>query len=243
MNKVYEQRYFSYAGKSWWHFGRRNFIETYFKHNTVDNNSAVLDIGCSTGFLLQALNRKSYNNTYGIDISKDAIIYSKNHGVKNVFVKNAEKTGFESNKFDFLVASDILEHIENDKAALLEWKRILKKGGIAFVFVPAFKFLWSYPDILNHHKRRYNKKQLLSLAKSVGFSVVQFSYWNFFLFIPHIIVTFMKKALSIRKDNLSKPIGPVNILLKWLISFENWFIISKLSFPFGISCLAVLRKK
>ncbi len=241
MDKSYEERYFEFGKKSWWHSTRRDFVHRLISKKRLSSNSSIFDIGCSNGLLLDELKKKGYRNLYGIDVSSEAIKECrKKHS--NVFVRSGEKTGFGKEKFDLLVASDILEHIKDHDKALLEWHKILKKNGVAIVFVPAFKFLWSYPDELNHHYRRYTLKKLKKMSRRAGFKVVVASYWNFFLFPLHFLVTTLKNLLNIKKDNLSEPREPVNSLLAMLLKLENWLIINRFPLPFGISCVVVLKK-
>ena len=72
---------------------------------------------------------------------------------------DAAKLEFEDKKFDVIIASDVLEHINLDVEALKEWKRVLKPNGHMILFVPAKKVLWSNNDVYSQHFRRYEKKQ------------------------------------------------------------------------------------
>ena len=59
------------------------------------------------------------------------------------------------NSFDLVLATDIIEHVDNDERALAEINRVLRPGGTAILSVPAFKALWGLQDRISHHKRRY----------------------------------------------------------------------------------------
>ena len=97
---------------------------------------------------------------------------------------DGSNTGFREKSFDLIIASDVLEHIEDDYSAVKEWNRILKPNGYVICFVPAFRFLWSKHDEDNKHYRRYTIFDLNEVFKSNNFAIIKSSYWNFVLFVP-----------------------------------------------------------
>ncbi len=62
--------------------------------------------------------------------------------------------------------------------------RVLKPGGTAIIFVPAHQFLWSEHDVVNHHKKRYSKTELIKAIEKNGLEIKRSGYWNFLLFFP-----------------------------------------------------------
>ena len=123
--------------------------------------SLILDIGCSSGIFLKDLERLGFKieNLFGIDISEKAIANCKSNGIQNAFVMDAQNITLLE-KFDIIIASDCLEHLQDDIKAINNWKSLLKNGGLMYVFVPAFQSLWSYHDEVNKHFRRYTKIEL-----------------------------------------------------------------------------------
>ena len=67
-------------------------------------------------------------------------------------------------RFDFAVCLDVIEHIDDDLRALRELHRVVRPGGTLLVTVPAYQWLWSEHDVINHHKRRYTRKTLSAVA-------------------------------------------------------------------------------
>ena len=137
------------------------------------------------------------------------------------------------------------QHIENDKGALLEWKRVLKDNGFAIIFVPAIMALWSHNDIYSEHFRRYEKSQFRSRLIDSGFNIERSSYWNFTLFIPILIFRRLQRVLSSKNNNykseLKKSNPIINKLLKIILSIENHILI-KINFPIGVSLFAICKK-
>ena len=82
-------------------------------------------------------------------------------------------------EFDYLFAFDVLEHIEDDKAALTDWAFWLKPGGILLLSVPARTNLWTAGDDWAGHFRRYEWTQLAALLDAAGFETEAFECYGF----------------------------------------------------------------
>jgi len=80
--------------------------------------------------------------------------------------------------FDTVVLVNVLEHIEDDGAALRTILARLRPGGTVVLFVPAFQGLYSEFDRLVGHHRRYRRGELAALVKGAGFEVVEARYVN-----------------------------------------------------------------
>jgi len=73
-------------------------------------------------------------------------------GLPELLRARAEAIPLASGSVDAIVATDILEHLDDDLAALSEFKRILKPGGQVVLTVPAYQFLWSEHDVALQHR-------------------------------------------------------------------------------------------
>ena len=147
-------------------------------------------------------------------------------------------------KFDILIASDCLEHIENDSLALSNWNSLLKENGKLYVFVPAYKFLWSYHDDVNMHYRRYTRKELINKLAKNNFTIEKSSYWNFSLFIPTFLYRKFSNLFKSRKKDDQGDLNKAsffNGLLLFILNIENK-LLSILNFPFGISVFCIVKK-
>ncbi|TCS62973.1 class I SAM-dependent methyltransferase [Varunaivibrio sulfuroxidans] len=74
-------------------------------------------------------------------------------------------------RYDFVYSLNVLEHIEDDGAAVRELLRVLKPGGRCLIYVPALQILYSSMDSKVGHFRRYTKAGLKDLLQGAGFSV------------------------------------------------------------------------
>ena len=77
-----------------------------------------------------------------------------------------------------IFTSNVLEHIEDDRAALAALRERLSPGGVLIVYVPAFMFLWTRMDANVGHFRRYTKRELATRLEETGFRVVQARYFD-----------------------------------------------------------------
>src|ERR1039458_9688407 len=85
---------------------------------------------------------------------------------------------FESASFDLAVSLDVIEHLEDDLGALKELRRVVAPGGRLLVTVPAYQWLWSGHDEINHHHRRYTRRSLLAVAQQAGWECARTTYFN-----------------------------------------------------------------
>lgn len=242
MEESYASKYHKLEERHWWFLGRRDIIFKLIKNYPEDTD--ILEVGCSGGALIGFLKGQGFRRLQGIDIDERAIEICRQKGIADVHVGNAESTWFKDQQFDMIIASDILEHIKDEDKALREWNRILKKDGELLIFVPAFQFLWSRHDEVNHHYRRYSKSGLIGTLERNGFKVKRVSYWNFSLFLPVALVRLSQRFLPSRRgsgDQLHEVNRFVNKTLESILRFENMFL-TGMSFPFGVSLFAIAGK-
>lgn len=81
--------------------------------------------------------------------------------------------------FDALVACEVLEHIEDDQAALDQWRSWLRPGGHLLLSVPAHASRWGPSDLWAGHFRRYEKDALRSFLERSGFEVIELESYGF----------------------------------------------------------------
>jgi SAM-dependent methyltransferase len=243
MDKNYELKYHVVEEVHWWFQGRRDMIFNIIKNE--DKNAFILDLGCSGGVLIQFLQEKGFQNVYGVDASEEAVNLCKQKGLQNVFLMSADDPQLSNDKFDIIIASDVLEHIKDDAKALTAWQRILKPGGKLIIFVPAFKFLWGLHDEVNHHQRRYSKTELVKRITQANLRIERNSYWNILLFLPIALMRVIQSKFfkTQTKENYDPyRVHPfINRFLTAVLRSENK-LVQKLNFPFGLSLFAIVRK-
>lgn len=125
------------------------------KHLTAD--SAVLEIGSSSGYLLRDI-KNAFPGTF--ILGSDCILeplgkIAEHHPDIPLIQFDLVNCPLPDNCMDVVVALNVLEHIEDDSAALRQIYRILKPGGYAIIEVPASPNLYDFYDKQLKHFRRY----------------------------------------------------------------------------------------
>ena len=96
--------------------------------------------------------------------------------VRDGLAAAADITEVPAGSADYVYTLNVLEHIEDDLAALEELFRVLRPGGRLLVYVPAFQFLYTSMDRKVGHHRRYRLKPLEEKIRAAGFSVRRAAY-------------------------------------------------------------------
>jgi SAM-dependent methyltransferase len=81
--------------------------------------------------------------------------------------------------FDVACAFEVLEHIEDDEAALRAWRERLRPRGYLLLSVPAFPRQWGAADVKAGHFRRYEPQHLANLLRSAGFDSAAIDRYGF----------------------------------------------------------------
>jgi ubiquinone/menaquinone biosynthesis C-methylase UbiE len=179
----------------------------------------------------------------GIDSEFYSLSLSRKISEVSLINGNLLMLPIKSNSVDLIIATDILEHLDEDTAGIKEIYRTLSYRGIAVLTVPAFEFLWGTQDEVGIHKRRYSKNELLRKLKQEGFGILRSSYFNFFLFIPIFIGRRLLHILRLKVESENRINFPMlNSFLKTIFSIEP-HILRYFSFPFGVSILCIAEKK
>lgn len=242
MQKYLYQDLYALEETHWWHKAKRNLVSSFIKKYIGKNRVKILDVGCGTGKNVETFAK--LGESWGLDSSREAILFCKKRGIKNLIKGSVENIPGKKEYFDFITALDVLEHVDDEKA-LIEIKRVMKKSGILIVNVPAFSILWSKWDEVLHHKRRYTKTQLNKVIAAAGFKTLKITYIYSFLFIPVLLIRTLKKLVF--KDyypsdfKLSNPL--INNVMGILCSIERMIIFIDKTIPFGTSLLLVAQKK
>ncbi len=226
----------------WWFVGRRQLFGRIIRSLALPQNANILDIGSSTGTNLRLLADLGQTNIKGLDPSPEARKFCAKKGLAEVLLGNVKNIPYEDNSVDLALATDIIEHVDEDNIALIEIFRILKPGGYLLLTVPAFQSLWGIQDDVSQHKRRYRKKGFNILVKSSGFEIEKSYYFNYLLFIPiwatRVFLKIFKPSLRAETDINSKLINL--ILLK--IFKADILSAGTVRPPFGVSILTLSRK-
>ena len=169
--------------------GRHNFTYFYilrFLHLSdlkLAISGRILDVGCGVGGLALYLCRYA-KQVVGIDVSTRAIKIArqaaKHNQVSNVYFA-VQKMTVQKNNYDLIMATEVIEHIQNDQKFLQNIYASLKKSGYLLLSTPSVNSLmyhWGWYEEFDHqvgHLRRYTAQDLSQLLRQIGFKVVTLS--------------------------------------------------------------------
>jgi SAM-dependent methyltransferase len=148
-------------------------------------------------------------------------------------------TGVPLRSYDLIAMLDVLEHIDEDRAALAALAERLRPGGRILLTVPAHPWMWSAHDEVNHHKRRYTRRTLKSAVEGAGLRVEMLSWFNSLLF-PLAAAARLAGRVTGKDDSDDKlPPAPVNRLFEAVFGLER-YAIGRVPFPPGVSIAAIV---
>jgi ubiquinone/menaquinone biosynthesis C-methylase UbiE len=168
---------------SYWRYVARHelFSNLWRCHRSQRPIHRVLDVGCGSGGLLSYLAKHHRIAPIGVDLFPGTLPYCIQRGITMVSAADATALPFGADGFDFVIAQDVIEHIEDDAGALAEIYRVCAPGGLALILVPAFRFLWSARDTALHHHRRYTLSQLTQRVQKAGLDLIHSTYTDLWL--------------------------------------------------------------
>lgn len=145
-------------------------------------------------------------------------------------------------KFDTVVMVHVLEHIEDDRAAVDHLASVIDDGGHLLIEVPALPLLFSQHDTLVGHYRRYNKKMLRAAIDQDKYEIVDIWYQDP-IGVFGSLLFFKILKIKLKSDAGTKLVSKQGKFYdNYLIPFQK--IIEKvIRFPFGLSLTVVVRKK
>ena len=243
MDPRFLQAYHDAEARHWWFRARRDLLVAMLE-SRLPEGGTVLDVGCGTGYFLDAL-RGRYDGR-GLDFSEDNVAFCRSRGLSGVEQADAESlTRLQGMNADCVCFLDVLEHLDDDVAVLASAREVLRPGGTLLATVPAYRWLWSAHDDLNNHRRRYTRGALAEAVRRAGYEVDAVGYFNTLLF-PLAVVQRLAARISppTAEDSLRTPPAPLNAMLERLFRAERPALARRRprGFPFGLSVFAVGRR-
>ncbi len=227
----------------WWYRGRRRIIRAELDRLVLPAGARVLDAGCGSGRTLQEL--VDYGRVNGLELNTEAAELARQRGLGEVEIGRLEELPWDDGTFDLMTCLDVIEHVPDDVAALIELRRVCRPGGWLLVTVPAYQGLWSRHDVANHHFRRYSRPRLRGAAAAAGWRIERVSAFNSLLLAPAAAVRLAQRRRGAGNGDTSDlDLGPawLNDALEWPLALEARWLARGRSLPAGLSLLALLRR-
>lgn len=225
----------------WWFKGRRKLFGRILRGLGVAKSARILDAGSSSGSNLRLLRDDGYSDFTGLEISDHAIALCNAKGLGPIERGDICAMPFADGSFDFVLATDIIEHVDRDDLALKEMLRVLKPGGYCLVTVPAFQSLWGHEDVKLHHKRRYRMRPLLERVRAAGLAPVESYHFNYLLFLPIWFVRRLAQSRPPSARNETQFAPFLNTILSGIFALDTRSA-PLLKPGFGVSALVLARR-
>jgi len=233
--------------RHWWFLARRQIMRSVLRKLALPPQARILEVGSGTGANLALLSE--FGHVTGLEMSSEAIEFARAQGLET-----ADKVQLQLGRcpedlvrfmqpFDLICLFDVLEHIDDDRAALTALAKLLKPGASLIISVPAYRWLWGPHDESLHHKRRYRRADLVRLCDETGLEVVRSTYFNTLL-LPFAVAgrVWDKWRGGKQSSGTELPAAPVNSGLKNVFAFER-HLVNRVTLPFGLSILAVAHPR
>jgi SAM-dependent methyltransferase len=222
----------------WWYRARREILSDFLKRwGGVPSDSRILEIGCGTGHNLPML--AQFGDVDAIEIDETAAAKaSERLGKKIGSSPLPELDGVEPHSYDLVAVLDVVEHVEDDVAALKAIAAALKPGGQILITVPAHQWMWSAHDVVNHHKRRYSKKTLTAALEAAGLKYRKLGWFNSLLFPVAVAARFAGKLMGKDDSDDSPPPKLLNSAFEKIFGLER-HLVGRLPLPPGLSLIVL----
>lgn len=224
----------------WWFVARRRILATVLDGLDLPAHATVLEVGCGTGGNLPLLAR--YGSLYACEPAPEALALAAARGLARVAPgRLPDGLPFGDTTFDLIALLDVLEHVREDTTGLAALYARLRPGGWLLLTVPAYGFLWSAHDEVNHHVRRYTRRELVRKLRQAGFRVCHATYFNTVLFPAVAGLRLAGRLLGRTGSDLTLPGPRLNGMLARIFAAER-HLVSRRRMPFGVSILALGRR-
>jgi SAM-dependent methyltransferase len=224
MDRIVYDRMAAHDSTHWWYRARRDILSDYLtRYAGLPKDARILEIGCGTGHNLPMLARFGAVEAIEIDPAARKVA-SERLGRPVGDAPLPELPGVERGAYDLVAVLDVVEHIENDVAALRAMATLLRPGGKILIAVPAHQWMWSAHDVVNHHHRRYSKRTLTAAIERAGLRAERMRWFNSLLF-PLAAAARVAGKLTGRDDSDdSPPPAPVNALFERVFRLERHLV-------------------
>jgi SAM-dependent methyltransferase len=225
---------FELEDRHWWFRARRRVISSLLSRAALPPSPRILDAGCGTGRNLLEFGK--LGRATGVDVSPQAVEFCRGRGAPDVRQAAVEDLPFDALSFDVLLATDVIEHVDDDTAVLRELRRVAADDARLILTVPAYQWLWSTHDESVHHRRRYTAGRLRERVLATGWAPTVETYF-FSTVLPPVAVLRTVRTRTGRsgKSDLALPPPTVNRLLELTVRGEARLIERGLRLPAGVS--------
>lgn len=239
MDAAYTAVHLEEDRRHWYFRGRLAVLRACLRARLAGRPARILELGCGSGNVLEAL--RDLGQTVGMEVNPEMVAAAGAAGLDVRPGALPDDLVVPPGWADVVLLLDVIEHLDDDLAALAAARRALAPGGLLMVTVPAYRWLWSGHDLALGHRRRYTARELAGRVERAGFRVAHRSYFNTLLFPGIALVRLWKRRRGDTRHDLRRPPEPLNRLLTWLFALER-LVVPLVRLPFGTSVLLIARR-
>ncbi|MBU6207429.1 MAG: methyltransferase domain-containing protein [Alphaproteobacteria bacterium] len=240
MERIIYDRMADHDSAHWWYVARRDILADVIRRKIAPAPGArLLEIGCGTGHNLPML--QAFGTVDALEIDDAAAAIAAHRLGKSVSQAPLPALeGISDGAYDLIALLDVLEHIEDDHAALKSIAKRLKPGGRILLTVPQYMWMWSGHDVANHHFRRYTKRTLRAVIGAAGLKIDLLSHFNSLLFPLAAADRFVARVTGREGSDDALPATPLNAAFRAIFGIER-HLVGRVPMPPGVSLIAVLH--
>ena len=236
--------------QSFWFRHRNDCILELVRIFPPKGNGPIFDVGGGNGFVAKGLKDAGWGVVL-VEPGSSGARNAKNRGLEHVICGTTQSAGFKNGSLPAIGVFDVVEHIEDDLGFLRHLWDLLEPGGMLYITVPAYNFLWSHEDAEGGHFRRYSVVSMEKKLLETGLKPVYGTYIFEFLPIPIFLLRTLPYRLGIvqsgsacneaKRDHSQKQ-GLLGAIMARSFDSEIKSIRAGKSVGFGGSCLVAARK-
>ena len=231
------------AGHYW--FEPRNRLLTGLADRFFPSARRYLEVGCGTGFVLDAFaRRRRWAGVTGSELHPAGLVHARRRlGDRASFVQMDARHVPARGAFDLVGAYDVIEHIEEDEAVIAGIRDSLAPDGGVIIAVPQHPRLWSPADDIGQHVRRYRLGELEGKLVKAGFRILYSTSYTTLL-LPLMVASRLKDRKQSAADLVSREFdlpSRLNRMLRAVSHAEVALTLRGLKLPVGGSRVVVAR--
>ena len=162
----------------------RRYASHVFNLFRADIGARVLEVGCGISTMSQRLVEIAESvvaiepNVNCAAIARQALGHHPRFDLRVCHLEDCDRAELAAHRFDTVFCVNVLEHIEDDVAALRTFRDVIVPGGKVLIFVPAIQAAYGPLDAALGHHRRHSKRTLARAFNDAGLDLLSLRYTN-----------------------------------------------------------------
>jgi SAM-dependent methyltransferase len=239
MNPTYVAAHLEEDRGHWWFRGRLAVLLALLRRALPPGPHRLLELGCGSGNVLEALGE--FGEAIGMEADDALAAAARAAGLDVRDGALPDGRVVPGGWPDVVLLLDVLEHVDDETAALQAAREMLAPGGMLVVTVPAYDWLWSGHDEALGHRRRYTAATLRDAVTATGFTIAYLGYFNTLLLPAIVLARAWKRWCRAGGHDLVRPPALVNAGLARVFALEA-ALVPRWPMPCGASLVLVSRR-